>query len=874
MRNGGDRSRLWVWRRLLALVVTAAVVVTGSFAPPLQYYDRRRPLFSRPSTTRLSRPIVRTPQLLRADERVTSRILVLYASKKRQRRSQFSSSSSSSSSSNSTNKRREYGQGPSGGTEQQCWRIFGVEVHPDELVVVVPESSTTATLKDDNETFAETDMFHHQEALHPAVLSALYRRLGVFIPAEKDDSKSSLLSATSSSSSSSSSLIKVLKVVRQSVDARRGGRGVRRQDGGTGPRFVYVIDVEINNNNNSNNPFIGRLRHQPGKMELLAKNNPRGEADNDSSSSVKKKKNTVQQGETDSTTNKPSNHKYRRDVIIVGAGPAGLFCALQLLAQNDKKKKKTKHRDGSREEDATADFDFDFVRPIILERGQSVEKRGQSIGALIHRQALDAESNFCFGEGGAGTWSDGKLTTRIGRNSQNVRLVLETLVQYGAPRDILVQGAPHLGTDNLVRLLRNMRLDLEKRGGEIWFGTKMTEFIVQDGVVKGVKYEKTTPTSTDADKQDSGGGCGDGEDRGDDDNDNADVLYGDAVVLATGHSARDVYEQLHAAGVELQAKGFAVGFRVEHPQKYINKMQYGKEWGPSVNTGRKTTDAINQEYFSTLFTNGTGDDSNDNNSHHAHAGRLPVPSYRLATNEAFDGEHNRGVYSFCMCPGGQIVPTSTDPNEICVNGMSFSRRDSLWANSALVATVAPDDPILEPYRKEHGVMAGLAFQREMEQRAAIMGGGNLKVPVQRVTDFVAARPSISAPSSSYRLGVTPAACHEIYPPSLTTSIRNALVEYFDKQMPGFVCDEGLLHAVETRTSSPVRVSRDDLTMQAIGAARLFPAGEGAGFAGGIVSAAVDGLSVAEAVWGMLFGDEEQVVESTRTFDSKGVPSFY
>jgi uncharacterized FAD-dependent dehydrogenase len=418
-----------------------------------------------------------------------------------------------------------------------------------------------------------------------------------------------------------------------------------------------------------------------------------------------------------------------------------------------------------------------------------------------------------------------------------------------------VQGAPHLGTDNLVKLLRNMRMDLQRRGGEIWFGTKMTELIVQDGVVKGVRYEKTT------NNKDSSGDDGD-------DNDNG-VLYGDAVVLATGHSARDVYEQLYVAGVELQAKGFAVGFRVEHPQKWINEMQYGKEWGPSVVTGRKTTDSINQEYFSSL----ANDSIDDKDPHHPHIGRLPVPSYRLATNEAFDGDHFRGVYSFCMCPGGQIVPTSTDPNEVCVNGMSFSRRDSLWANSALVATVAPDDPILEPYRKEHGVMAGLAFQREMEQRAAVMGGGNLQVPVQRVTDFVAARPSTSAPSSSYRLGVTPSACHEIYPPSLTASIRNALVDHFDKQMPGFICDDGLLHAVETRTSSPVRVSRDENTMQAIGAARLFPAGEGAGFAGGIVSAGVDGLAVAEAVWGLLFGDREQS-DSSRTFDAKGITSFY
>lgn len=204
-----------------------------------------------------------------------------------------------------------------------------------------------------------------------------------------------------------------------------------------------------------------------------------------------------------------------------------------------------------------------------------------------------------------------------------------------------------------------------------------------------------------------------------------------------------------------------------------------------------------------------------------------------------------------MCPGGQIVPASTDPNEICVNGMSFSRRDSLWANSALVVTVSPDDPILDSYRETFGPLAGVAFQREMERRAAVMGGGNLTVPVQRLTDFIEGRASISAPSSSYRLGVKPAACHEIYPAALTASLKHAIVEHFDKQMPGYVCEEGLLHAVETRTSSPVRIARDEHDLNAIGINNLFPAGEGAGFAGGIVSAAVDGVAVADAVLNFL-----------------------
>ncbi|EEC44331.1 predicted protein, partial [Phaeodactylum tricornutum CCAP 1055/1] len=451
-----------------------------------------------------------------------------------------------------------------------------------------------------------------------------------------------------------------------------------------------------------------------------------------------------------------------RRVIVVGAGPAGLFCALALARQG--------------------------FRPILLERGQAVESRGKDIGALMHRRSMNGESNFAFGEGGAGTWSDGKLTTRIGRNSQAVRDVLDTLVAYGAPQTILVEGAPHLGTDNLVRLLRNMRLDLRALGGKVRFGTRMTSLIVEDGIAVGVEYHRSQPAIernvalAEHDQQLPERGS----------------IRGDAVVLATGHSARDVYENLYALGVQLEPKGFAVGFRVEHPQALINKIQYGSEWAPSVIT-------------------------------------------------AYDGNQTRGVYSFCMCPGGQIVPASTDPDEVCVNGMSFSRRDSLWANSALVVTVAPDDPVLDEYRARHGVLSGIAFQRDMERKAATMGGGNLTVPVQRLTDFVAGIPSTTAPSSSYRLGVRPAACHELYPAPLTTALRHAVMEQFERQMPGFVSEEGLLHAVETRTSSPVRVSRNETTMQAVGIRGLYPAGEGAGFAGGIVSAAVDGLAVAEAI---------------------------
>lgn len=612
----------------------------------------------------------------------------------------------------------------------RTWRVFGIEVHPDNLVVSLDDSN-------------KKDKPVHEQYVNDAVLESLLIRLKKYNTANPKDNSISMNHLLSQAG------IANVRVVRRSLDARYK----RRVDGGYGPRFVYVLDLDIP----PGSTFQAKI--QPGRMELLSKDA------------------TVQQ----SGTRETARNLAKKRVIIVGGGPAGLFCALQLA------------RSG--------------VEAIVLERGQPVESRGKDIGALMHRRSLDAESNFCFGEGGAGTWSDGKLTTRIGRNSEAVRFVLETFVEYGAPEKILVEGAPHLGTDNLVRLLRNMRLDLRRLGGDIRFGTKVTKLIIEDGRTKGVHFEtqEAVERSLEGKAVTSNGG-----EKG--------QILGDAVVLATGHSARDIYEQLYADGVQLEPKGFAVGFRIEHPQTIINKIQYGQEWGPTVVTGKKITDEVNQKFFNTS-------ESQDMLSHN---GNLPVPSYQLATDQGFDGTQNRGVYSFCMCPGGQIVPASTDPEEVCVNGMSFSRRDSIWANSALVVTVASNDTILDPYREEHGVLAGIAFQRDMERRASILGGGNLTVPVQRVTDFLAGRQSTSAPPSSYRLGVKPAACHEIYPQPLVSALQNALTEHFDKTMPGYVCDDALLHAVETRTSSPVRISRNEETLQAVGTEDLYPVGEGAG----------------------------------------------
>mmetsp|Transcript_15037 Transcript_15037/g.36743 ORF Transcript_15037/g.36743 Transcript_15037/m.36743 type:complete len:731 (+) Transcript_15037:20-2212(+) len=557
-------------------------------------------------------------------------------------------------------------------------------------------------------------------------------------------------------------------LVRRSLDARK------KLDH---PTFQYVVDVPLTRQASYD---LG-WKNRPGRTEILE-----SQANKNETSSI----------EGDASDDDSINQQ--KQVIVVGTGPCGLFCALQLALEG--------------------------VKPILVDRGEPVERRGRDIGALIHRRNMNPESNFCFGEGGAGTWSDGKLTTRIGRNSENVRWILEKLVEYGAPSSILWEGAPHLGTDNLVKLLRKMREHLKELGGEIHFGTRMSNLVLEDGVVKGVQVEDDHGSRT---------------------------ILADATVLATGHSARDVYESLHSCGVQLEAKGFAVGFRIEHPQKFINKIQYGDEWGPTVKTGKSTTDEVNLEHFGGIPSE--------------HEGKLPVPSYRLATDKAEDGTGNsRGVYSFCMCPGGQIVPASTNPSEVCVNGMSFSRRDSLWANSALVVTVAPDDPVLESYREKYGVLAGLEFQRDMERRAAVLGGGNLTVPVQRVTDFCKGQVSETIPSSSYRLGVKSAPCHELYPEPITKALTDALTHHFSDNMPGYYHPDGLLHAVETRTSSPMRISRDRESLQAIGCDGLFPAGEGAGFAGGIVSAAVDGVNVAGAVMDKLEGTTSRTGQRSKS----------
>ncbi|CAH1426620.1 unnamed protein product [Lactuca virosa] len=384
-----------------------------------------------------------------------------------------------------------------------------------------------------------------------------------------------------------------------------------------------------------------------------------------------------------------------------------------------------------------------------------------------------------------GTWSDGKLVTRIGRNSGSVLSVMKTLVRFGAPESILVDGKPHLGTDRLIPLLRNFRQHLQDLGVNIRFGSRVDDLIVENGHVVGVNVS------------DSSGRLGFSSEK----------LGFDAVVLAVGHSARDVYQMLLSHNTELVPKDFAVGLRIEHPQELINSIQYSK-LANEVLSGR---------------------------------GKIPVADYKVVEyvkREDNNDTPQRSCYSFCMCPGGQVVVTSIDPSELCINGMSFSRRASKWANAALAVTVSPKDFNDLGF---HGPLAGVDFQREFEQRASIMGGGNFVVPVQTVKDFMDNKLSASnIPSSSYRLGVKAANLHELFPVHITEALQHSIMA-FDQELPGFISSDALLHGVETRTSSPVQIPRNPDTFESVSLRGLYPVGEGAGYAGGIVSAAVDGM---------------------------------
>ena len=437
-------------------------------------------------------------------------------------------------------------------------------------------------------------------------------------------------------------------------------------------------------------------------------------------------------------------------VLIVGDGPAGLFCAYELARAG--------------------------IGSTILERGKPVQPRRRDLALLNREGHVDPDSNYCFGEGGAGTYSDGKLYTRAGKRG-SVRDVLELLVAHGAPEAILTEARPHIGSNKLPKVLIAIRAHLEAVGVAFEFGARVEGLLVR--------------------RRPGGGRCASGvrlaggQERG-----------ADAVVVATGHSARDVYRLLDAASVRLEPKAFALGVRIEHPQPIINALQYGADAGHP---------------------------------------KLPAAYYRLASQV-----DDRGVFSFCMCPGGFIVPAATEPGGQVVNGMSLSRRDSPYANSGLVVSVEPSAWQAAGF---DGPLGGVAFQQRVERAAFEAGGRALRAPATRATDFVAGRGSSDAPASSYRPGLCATDLTAVLDSAgvaISAPLRAALAD-FGRRMPGFVSDEAVLVGVESRTSAPVRVPRRPDTLEAVDLARLYPAGEGAGYAGGIMSAALDGIHSALAI---------------------------
>jgi uncharacterized protein len=431
--------------------------------------------------------------------------------------------------------------------------------------------------------------------------------------------------------------------------------------------------------------------------------------------------------------------------IVVGSGPAGLFAALRLIELG--------------------------IKPVVIERGKDVKERRRDLAAINKAHIVNPDSNYCFGEGGAGTYSDGKLYTRSKKRG-DIRRVLEILVAHGATEKILVDAHPHIGTNKLPKVVEELRKSILAAGGEVHFDTKVTDFIIEKGELKGIVTQ------------------------------NGDKMNGIGVILATGHSARDIFELLQQRNVLIEAKPFALGVRIEHSQQLIDSIQYHCQ--------------VRSEY-------------------------LPASSYSLVHQVKFKGKE-RGVFSFCMCPGGFIVPSATSPGEIVVNGMSPSRRDSRFANSGMVVAVELED--LMPRYGRLGALSALQFQKEIEQRAFQIAGQTQAAPAQRMVDFVQNKVSSALLETSYQPGLVSVDMKEVLPDHVHYRLQQAF-KVFGNKMKGYFTNDAQVIGVESRTSSPVKIPRDKESLEHVSLLRLYPCGEGAGYAGGIVSAAMDGERCAE-----------------------------
>jgi uncharacterized FAD-dependent dehydrogenase len=435
-----------------------------------------------------------------------------------------------------------------------------------------------------------------------------------------------------------------------------------------------------------------------------------------------------------------------QEVIVVGAGPAGLFAALQLIELG--------------------------LKPIVLERGKDVRGRRRDLKAINREHIVNEDSNYCFGEGGAGTYSDGKLYTRSKKRGDVTR-ILELLVAFGASEDILVEAHPHIGTNKLPKIIEDIRNKIREFGGQVLFETRVSDILVKNNEVEGIVTQ------------------------------NGDKIHANKLILATGHSARDIFELLDKKKIFIEAKPFALGVRAEHAQELIDSIQY----------------------------------SCDFRGEH-----LPPAPYSIVKQV-----NGRGMYSFCMCPGGVIAPCATSPGEVVTNGWSPSKRDQSTANSGIVVELKLED--FKPFAK-FGALAGMEFQKSIEQKAWHLAGETQKVPAQRMIDFTKSKVSADIPKTSYVPGTTSVELGQVFPGFLTQIMRQGFQD-FGKSMRGYLTNEAILHAPESRTSSPVRIPRDPLTLEHLQIKGLYPCGEGAGYAGGIISAAIDGekcaLMIAESL---------------------------